>query len=154
MVKPTDWYSGYTNKTQPRIYLEKKVISASVVVVSIVGALIICLFSSCDKITVPAGASEIEYSDNAIADAIFLAEGGKKTNHPYGILTKYKTTSPRQACLNTIKNQRIRHSKHNCGKDYLTCLRDRYCPVGAGNDPSNLNINWLKNVRYFLARLR
>jgi hypothetical protein len=91
------------------------------------------------------------YTNEQIANAIYKAEGGAKTRHPYGILTKYKKTTPRQACLNTIKNQRIRHAKHNCGKDFLTCLRDRYCPIGCDND-NGTNKNWLKNVRYFLAR--
>ena len=92
------------------------------------------------------------YTDTQIADAIYLAEGGAKTNHPYGILTKYKHTTPRQACLNTIKNQKIRHAKHSCGKDFLTCLRDRYCPLNASNDPTGLNKNWIGNVNSILER--
>lgn len=81
-----------------------------------------------------------------LANAIYKAEGGAKTSHPYGILAHYKHTTPRQACINTCKNQFKRHAKHNCGKDYWTCLRDRYCPIGASNDPMGLNVNWLKNV--------
>lgn len=88
------------------------------------------------------------YSNESIANAIYKAEGESKTKYPYGILTKYKYTSPREACINTIKNQRIRHAKHNCGKDYLTCLRDRYCPI---ND-NKINRFWLNNVKYFLER--
>ena len=87
------------------------------------------------------------YNVQRLADAIYHAEGGAMTRHPYGILTKYKTTTPRQACINTIVNQGKRHGEHECGKPYLTCLRDRYCPIGAKNDPLNLNRNWLENVR-------
>lgn len=85
-----------------------------------------------------------------LADAIYLAEGGAKTKHPYGILTKYKTTTPRQACINTI------YSKYGdwwaAGRPgtYLEYLASKYAPIGATNDPTNLNQNWLKNVRYFL----
>ena len=85
-----------------------------------------------------------------LANAIYKAEGGAKTSHPYGILAKYKHTTPRQACINTCRNQWKRHQAHNCRKDYLTCLRNRYCPIGAENDPGNLNKNWLNNVRHFL----
>ena len=81
-----------------------------------------------------------------LANAIYKAEGGAKTKHPYGILTKYKHTTPRQACINTINNQIKRHGAHKCGKDFITCLRDRYAPLGAGNDPSGLNAHWKSNV--------
>ena len=95
---------------------------------------------------------ELTWTDTQIVDAIYWAEGGTETNHPYGILTKYKVTTPRQACFNTVRNQRKRHAAHDCGKDFLTCLRDRYCPLNADNDPTNLNVNWLKNVKYFLGK--
>jgi hypothetical protein len=91
------------------------------------------------------------WTDNQIADAIYLAEGGAKTSHPYGILAHYKHTSPRNACLNTIRNQRARHTKHNCGKEFLVCLRDRYCPIGCDNDNGS-NKFWLINVKYFLDK--
>ena len=100
----------------------------------------ILLFASCAR---------AEYSNEAIADAIYLAEGGAKTNHPYGILAHYKTTTPRQACLNTIA-----HAKRDWnGKgDFIEFLGSRYCPVGAKNDPTNLNKNWVKNVKRLLER--
>ena len=78
------------------------------------------------------------YTDKELAQAIFLAEGGDKAQHLYGIVSvEYKDKAEaRQICLNTIRNQRKRHAKHDCGKDYLTCLRDRYCPLNAENDPN------------------
>lgn len=88
------------------------------------------------------------YDFERLADAIRIAEG----NPNYGILQKYKTTTPRQACLNTIKRHYTRHAGHACGKDYLTCLRDRYAPIGAENDPRGLNKNWLPNVRAIYGR--
>ena len=87
-----------------------------------------------------------------IADAIYLAEGGAKTRHPYGILTKYKTTTPRQACINTINSALKRFAKQNEEKDFIVFLSKTYCPVGAKNDPTGLNKNWVKNVKYFLER--
>jgi hypothetical protein len=79
-----------------------------------------------------------------LATAIYWAEGGPKTRHPYGILAKYKTTTPRQACINTIKHALRDWS----GKgDFIAFLGSRYCPVGAKNDPGGLNKNWVANVK-------
>ena len=85
------------------------------------------------------------YTNTQIANAIYKSENSK--THPYGILTHYKHTTPRQACLNTIA-----HAKRDWnGKgDFIVFLGNRYCPVGANNDPKGLNKNWVKNVRYFL----
>ena len=84
-----------------------------------------------------------------LATAIYFAEGGEKTSHPYGILTHYKTTTPKQACINTINHA----LKDWDGKgDFISFLGSRYCPVGASNDPTGLNVNWIKNVTYFYNR--
>jgi hypothetical protein len=87
------------------------------------------------------------WTNDQIANAIYLAEGGAKTAHPYGILTKYKVTTPRQACINTIA-----HAKRDWnGKgDFISFLGNRYCPVGCDND-NGTNQYWIKNVHYFLT---
>jgi hypothetical protein len=80
-----------------------------------------------------------------LANAIYKAEGGAKTSHPYGILAHYKHTTPRQACINTI-----RHALRDfTNGDFISFLGSRYCPVGAKNDPTGLNKNWIKNVKRF-----
>ena len=89
------------------------------------------------------------FTDSDLANAIFKAEGGSKTSHPYGILAHYKTTTPRQACLNTIAHAR---RDWNGEGDFVSFLGSRYCPVGAKNDPTGLNKNWIGNVKYFLER--
>ena len=91
------------------------------------------------------------YDVERLANAIYKAEGGANTRHPYGILAKYKTTTPRQACINTIRNQAKRHKAHICGKDYLTCLRDRYAPINSDTD-NGTNRYWLKNVRFWYLK--
>ena len=93
--------------------------------------------------------AESIYTNDQIADAIYFAEGGAHTSHPYGILAHYKHTTPRQACLNTIA-----HAKRdwNGNGDFICFLASRYCPVGAANDPTGLNKNWIKNVKHFLSR--
>jgi hypothetical protein len=85
------------------------------------------------------------YTNDQIANAIFKAENSKV--HPYGIMVKYRVTTPRQACLNTIA-----HAKRDWnGKgDFIAFLGKRYAPVGASNDLRGLNRNWIKNVKHFL----
>lgn len=89
------------------------------------------------------------YDVERLANAIYKAEGGAKTIHPYGILAKYKHTTPRQACINTIRSKHREWVRLGAKGDYLRYLQSRYCPIGAKNDPAGLNKNWYKNVRSF-----
>ena len=102
-----------------------------------------------------ARAEEEVYTNDQIADAIYFAEGAEKAVKPFGILSipcdGYDEC--RQICVNTIRNQRIRHAKHSCGLTYFECLANRYCPVGANNDPTHLNQYWLSNVKFFLKKV-
>lgn len=86
-----------------------------------------------------------------LADAIYLAEGGKLAVVPYGILSvKVKDEAEaRRVCLNTIRNNMARWQwarQNGDTRDYIQFLGDRYCPVGAGND-NGTNRFWEKNVR-------
>jgi hypothetical protein len=92
------------------------------------------------------------YTDTQIVDAIYIIEGGAKTRHPYGILKKYKVTTPRQACFNTVAHARRDWEKSPKSKPFTTFLRDRYCPLNAKNDPKGLNKNWLKNLHDVMER--
>lgn len=92
-----------------------------------------------------------QYSPTQIADAIYLAEGGSSTKHPYGILKKFKTTTPRQACLNTI-NHAIKDYGKPVDDKFIDFLANRYAPVGVSNDPKGLNKNWAKNVKLLLKK--
>lgn len=87
------------------------------------------------------------YSLEKLADAIFIAEGGVKTSHPYGILDKYKHTTPRQACINTIKHKYKDWVSEGSHGDFLAYLQSKYAPRHVLNDPHDLNKNWLSNVR-------
>ena len=81
-----------------------------------------------------------------LADAIYKVEGGAKTKHPYGILS-IKTKDPRKVCKNTIRNNFARWEKAGRPNSYLEFLASRYAPIGSGNDPKNLNKNWLGNLK-------
>ena len=100
--------------------------------------------------------AEINYTNDQIANAIFLAEGGYKAKYLYGIVSvKYKNESEaRKICLNTIRNNRKRYTDYGYKKydTYLEFLASRYAPIGVANDPNNLNRNWLRNVQYFLEK--
>ena len=99
-------------------------------------------------------ASAYAYSDDEVANAIYKAEGGSRAKFLYGIRSvKYKDEADaRRICLNTIRNNRARFAKQNKHKDYIEFLASRYCPVGADNDKKGVNKNWIKNVRFFLAK--
>lgn len=84
---------------------------------------------------------------NKLADAIGRAENSK--THPYGILAHYKHTTPRQACINTINHSLKHFNEQSKEKDFIVWLSRTYCPIGAKNDPTGLNKNWVKNVKYF-----
>lgn len=94
----------------------------------------------------------VGYSLNQWCEAIHKAEG----NDNYGILTHYKTTTPLQACRNTVlhkwRDYSALPSKTRQKTAFLTYLGQKYCPVGASNDPTGLNKNWVKNVGYWLER--
>jgi hypothetical protein len=82
------------------------------------------------------------------ANAIRKAEG----NANYGILSVKCTDEQdcRIICKNTVRNNYKRWIKAGKHGSYLHFLAKRYCPVGASNDPKNLNKNWERNVLAFL----
>lgn len=85
-----------------------------------------------------------------LANAIYKAEGGAKTRHPYGVLKKYKTTTPRQACINTINHKYQDWLKTGCKGDFITYLGSKYAPINSDTD-NGTNRYWVKNVRNFYA---
>ena len=91
------------------------------------------------------------WTDNEIADAIYKAENSVK--YPYGVRsidTKGDKDYARKICLNTIRNNRKRFIRQSEYKDFIEFLGSRYCPVSA----HPLNINWVRNVRFFLNQAR
>ena len=83
-----------------------------------------------------------------LADAIKQAENSDR--HPYGIMTRYKHTTPRQACINTIKHAMRDYKGPDEG--FIDFLGARYAPIGVKNDPKGLNANWVRNVKYFYSK--
>lgn len=86
------------------------------------------------------------YSLNQWCEAIHNAEG----NDNYGILTHYSHTTPLQACRNTVLHKYRDWIATGQRKRFLDYLAERYAPIGANNDPNDLNKNWAGNVKYWL----
>ena len=89
----------------------------------------------------------------ALADSIYLAEGGTGASKPYGIMKDYcfkgNEKQCRKGCIQTVEKWRKRWSGLN-HRDFINKFGDIYAPTrGASNDPSNLNRNWKRNVLYF-----
>ena len=114
-----------------------KIYSAFIVIGSILLALMLIISLACT-----AHADTI--NPERLANAIYKAENSKA--HPYGILVHYKNTTPRKACLNTIRH---RLEQWNGQGDFISYLAQTYAPRHVFNDPKDLNRNWIKNVRYF-----
>lgn len=115
------------------------------------------IFFSFFVIVAESQASEAsEYTDDQIVEAIYYAEGAEKAVKPFGILSVpcYGYADCRQICLNTVRNNRKRYAQYGYKQfdTYLEFLASRYAPIGASNDPKNLNQNWLKNVKSILKR--
>ena len=98
------------------------------------------------------GKAHAEPDYQALADAIYKAEGGAKAVHQYGIMTKYKVTTPRQACINTCRHAFKDYSlqaQKPTKEGFIAFLGARYCPTtGDRLRPSEkaLNRNWVPNV--------
>ena len=87
------------------------------------------------------------YSFDELVTAIGKAENSK--THPYGVMIKYRFTSPKQACLNTIKHQHGLWLKSGQKQPFLEYLADKYCPYSV--DPIG-NLRWKHNMTILLRR--
>ena len=87
-----------------------------------------------------------EWSTEEYCQAIYWAEGGAKTKHPYGILAKYKHTTPKKACLNTVNHK---YAQWNGKGEFLTYLAPKYCPINSNTDNGTCKF-WPTNVKWYL----
>ena len=101
-----------------------------------------------------------EYSDSEICQAIWVIEGGAKAQYAYGIRSvKYRDRQEaRRICYNTVRNNRKRYADYGYKQypDFLSFLQSRYCPIKGklSKAERKLNGNWLRNLRYQLAKAR
>lgn len=95
-------------------------------------------------------ASECPYVER-MADAIYQAEGGNKTEFPYGVKS-IKVSSEKEArrvTINSIRNNWKRWEKAGKPGNFVDFMADRWCPKSA--DPIG-NKNWKKNVKILLFK--
>lgn len=110
-------------------------------------------------LTVSANSFASSIDVDRLADAIKRAENSHR--HPYGILKAYckagdKNGRCRKGCIQTI-NKRLEEYRTKIAREilldnFIVFLSKSYAPVGSKNDPTNLNKNWIKNVKYFYER--
>jgi len=101
-----------------------------------------------------ANRNKLTVEQAVILFAIRKAENGPK-NKELGIMNKKANTFDLQAgwCSSTIKKNYDRWISAGKQESYIEFLGSKYCPVGADNDPSGLNNNWIPNVEYWVSRL-
>jgi len=113
-------------------YQEKSILNFYVFGVILTSLILACIFPGCDQaFSQPAAVDFIPNTEKKVeqlADAIFWAEGGYKTNFPYGIKSvKCEGYDEcRRICKNTIKNNIRRYRKQSNklanSKSYLDFL--------------------------------
>ena len=87
---------------------------------------------------------------NAIADAIYVAEGGKKTRYPYGISVKKSgiqtadEADARKICLNTIGHALNDWKSQGSKGDFIDFLSLKYCHEN--------HKHWAKMVKSIMAK--
>lgn len=89
-----------------------------------------------------------------IVAAIRYTENGSYGKE-YGILAKgCKKTYRSQAgwCAATVYKRYNAWVKLGSRGSFIEYLGKSYAPIGASNDPKNLNKNWVKNVEYYVAK--
>jgi len=116
---------------------------------------IFSLFGGCpDEMEVIRAAAARNYCDDLI---ILLAIRKVENGGPgkeFGVKgeawgTNLSTQAGWAAC--TVRNQRQRHQTHNCGKTFLDCLADRYCPPECDSEG---NVAWKINIRFWVKKIR
>jgi len=87
---------------------------------------------------------------NAIADAIYVAEGGDKTKYPYGISKKksgiqtLNKDDARKICINTIGHAYSDWKAAGSKGDFIDFLSLKYCPEN--------HIHWAKMIKSIMAK--
>jgi len=84
--------------------------------------------------------------------AIRRAENGRAGRefgvlHPRAIDTNLDTQAG--WCAATVYKEWVRQGRPSNMGTFIPLLGNRYCPVGADNDPTGLNRHWVKNVTKF-----
>lgn len=83
-----------------------------------------------------------------ISSAVKVAENNPR-NH--GVLS-VKTDDPAKVLDNSVYNNFVRWDQAGRPGKFIDFMQKRWAPIGAKNDPKNLNKNWAPNVRGALQK--
>ena len=80
-------------------------------------------------ILAPTLALHAAIDENRLADAIYVAEGGKAAKSPYGVLSVkvHSEAEARRVCLNSIRNNKRRFGTVS-DAEFICRMADRWCP--------------------------
>ena len=90
----------------------------------------------------------INYIIPFMEKAIKKAENSKH----YGVIKAKSKEDAQKQLTDSIYNNFFRWLQAGKPKPFAEFMRDRWAPLGAENDPENLNYNWLPNVKSFLEK--
>lgn len=78
-----------------------------------------------------------------------------KQNNPGGLMIGGKTFITYPDIETGIDNmaERIRKNYYAYGLTTPETIQPKYCPIGAANDPKNLNRNWLTGVKMYIKMI-
>ena len=96
------------------------------------------------------------YGDNFwILLAIRKAEDGGP-GREFGIMNPKADNLDKQAgwAAATIVKNRARWVKAGKPGDFIKFLGSKYAPIGAENDPTGLNANWVRNVSHWYKKFK
>lgn len=91
------------------------------------------------------------YTKEEICSAIYIIEGGEKTNYLYGIKSVNCDGKEdcKNVCFNTVDNNIKRYNEYGHKKfgSYLEFLQSRYCPLSDKGCE-----HWLPNLMFYLEK--
>ncbi len=144
-------YSKYSTKSRPDW---GRIISWFLICIALTVTFMSCEAAHASTMTKDELNAHMDPYFQQVVDAIYIAEGGKKAKKPFGILSVSCNgyADCRNVAYNTVRNNYHRWIAAGRKGEYLAFLANRYCPIGASNDPKGLNKNWLGNVSTHLAQ--
>ena len=103
------------------------------------------------KITKKPDSETINFIQNTLIPYMHKAVKTAEGNKNLGVLS-VKTKNPGKVLDNSIKNNYLRWLQAGSPGRFVDFMQQRWAPIGAANDPENLNVNWAPNVRNSLQQ--
>lgn len=100
-----------------------------------------------------AARNDVDGELRLVVYAIRVAENGGP-GREFGIMDARADTYDKQAgwCAATVRKNHARWVRAGKEIPFIQFLGNRYCPVGAENDPDGLNAHWVRNVTHWYEK--